>query len=346
MTVEFLERIGMGFHHDVWMVRLDGVFGQAQVYDGGDPEWERQVEAETRPWLAFRHERVAPIWSASRTGERLVVVHGDERGPSITKMAALIADASERLRWAADQVAGVAEAIATAAWRQPGFIHRRAEPEHMFVAPDGQVRLRAFVAFVKWGKIGSYTGRSNAFTGSVRYMSPEQAKGGVPTPATDVHALASTLWGCITGRPPFARTNEMETLMAIVDSEPPPLPAGIPPALGELLRASLAKDPVQRPIDAATFAAELRRCMPESLAPELLAKVASLRPDARPAPHVSELIAGFRCSKKWEELTETRAAGVRHCDTCKHDVVEVRSLQALIPLLGQRCVSFKPDEGN
>ena len=85
--------------------------------------------------------------------------------------------------------------------------------------------------------------------------------------------------------------------------------------------------------------------MPEPLAPELLAKVALLRPDARPAPHASELIVGNRCAKQWDELTQTPTQGVRHCAQCQHDVVQVRSIAALVPLLGQRCVSYKPDDG-
>ena len=64
-----------------------------------------------------------------------------------------------------------------------------------------------------------------------------------------------------------------------------------------------------------------------------------LRPDVRPAPHASELIVGNRCAKQWDELTQTPT--LRHCGQCQHDVVQVRSIAALVPLLGKRCVSFK-----
>jgi len=336
----------MGFHHDVWMVRIDGTFAQAQVYDGSDRQWEMDVDSGTRPWLTFRHERVSPIFSSSWTNDRLVIMHGDERGPSITKMAALIPDPIERARWSLEQVASVAEALATAAWREKGFVHRRAVPEQMFVGPDGNARLRSLVAFVKWGKIGTYTGRSNTFTASINYMAPEQARGIPSTPQTDVHSLASTVYGCLAGRAPWSRDDQFKTLQAIADAEPLPPPPGASPALADLLARSLAKDPSQRPRDAATFAAELRRCIVEPLPPDLLARVAALRPNKHPAPHQSDLIVGYRCPKKWDELSPTHTDGVRHCESCKHDVVEVRSLHAMIPLMGQRCVSLKPDDGN
>ncbi len=344
---EYLERIGTGDRHDLWMIRVDPMgFGQAQVYDGTDRDWERQVERDTLPWLGFAHERVIPLLSVSSTNDRLVIAHGDERGPSIVKMARLLTDTAERTRWATEQMAGIAEAIAMMAWRQPGFVHRRVGPEQIVVGVDGQARLRAAVAFVAWGKVGTYLGRGNSMTKSVHYMAPEQVSGYPATTATDVHSLGTTLYAALTGRPPFHAESELDTLLAIRDGVPPPPPAGASAALVDVILRALAADPAKRHADPATFAAELRRAMPEPLAPELLAKVAMLRPDTRPAPHVSQLIVGNRCAKQWDDLAQTPTQGVRHCAECKHDVVQVRSIAALVPLLGQRCVSYNDDGEN
>ena len=140
---EYLERVGMAYRHDLWMVRVDGGVGQAQIFDGTDRDWEQEVERETLPWLGFAHERVIPVLSVSSTANRLVIVHGDERGPSIHAMAGLLTDPAERTRWAVEQIAGIAEAIAMMAWRQKGFVHRRANPEQIVVGVDGSARLRS-----------------------------------------------------------------------------------------------------------------------------------------------------------------------------------------------------------
>jgi serine/threonine protein kinase len=327
------------------MVRLanpGGGFGQAQIYDGSDRDWEGAVERETTPWLSFSHERVIPVLSVASTANRLVIVHGDERGPSIHGMAGLLRDTSERTHWSVEQIAGVAEAIAMMAWRQHGFVHRRANHEQIVVGVDGTARLRAPVAFVAWGKPGTYTGRDNSMGKSIRYLSPEQIRGEPPTAASDVHTLGGTLYKALTGRAPFGEGGtELDTMNAIHTGVTPPTPTDVPPALAALVMRALARDAAARPANPATFAAELRRCMPEPLSRELLAKVAMLRPDTRPAPSASELIVGNRCAKQWDELTQTPTQGVRHCGHCQHDVVQVRSLAALVPLLGQRCVSFK-----
>lgn len=344
MTVEYLERIGAGFHHDVWLVRVDGALAQALVHHGSDREWEQEIEAGTRRWVRFTHERIVPLLACDHTGERLVIIHGDDRGPSIVKMAGLLADPNERRRWAAEQIASIAEAIALLGWRESGFVHRRVGPEQIVVGADGNARLRALVAFVTWGKLGSYVGRGNSLTKSVRYLAPEQVRGQADSPATDVHGLAGTLYTCLTGDPPFRSDSELGTLQAIIADAPLAQPKDVPRALADLIVRSLAVDPAARPHDPATFAAELRRCMPEPLSPTLLAKVTALRPDARTAPHQSELIVGSRCAKQWSDLTPTASDGVRHCARCQHDVVQVRSVQALIPLLGHRCVAFKPDD--
>jgi hypothetical protein len=342
-VIEYLERIGAGFQHDVWLVRVNGELGQAQVFHDGDDDWQRKIHDATRPWLGFVHPHVVPVISAELTGARLVIVHGDERGPSITKVAPLIREPAERAVWAIDAVASVAEAIALMAWREPGFVHRRANREQIVVGTDGVARLRALIAFVSWGTLGSYTGRGNSFTESVTSMAPEQILGAAVSAATDVHALAGTLYTALTLRHPFARDTEMASLMAIRNGEVPAAPVDVAPAIGELITHGLAIDPARRPVDPATFAAELRRLAPEPVPDELRARIALLRPPARPAPAQSQAIMGSRCMKRWDELTSTASDGVRHCAECQHDVVQVRSIAAVIPLLGKRCIAFTPD---
>jgi serine/threonine protein kinase len=236
---EYLERIGQGYRHDLWMVRLanpGGGFGQAQIYDGSDRDWEGAVERETTPWLSFSHERVIPVLSVASTANRLVIVHGDERGPSIHGMAGLLRDTSERTHWSVEQIAGVAEAIAMMAWRQHGFVHRRANHEQIVVGVDGTARLRAPVAFVAWGKPGTYTGRGNSMGKSIRYLSPEQIRGEPPTAASDVHTLGGTLYKALTGRAPFGEGGtELDTMNAIHTGVTPPTPTDVPPALAALV---------------------------------------------------------------------------------------------------------------
>jgi hypothetical protein len=104
----------------------------------------------------------------------------------------------------------------------------------------------------------------------------------------------------------------------------------------------MARDPAERYANPADFAAALRGLYPDDAPPHACELVAALPP--RPPPNRSAVVAGDRCAKRWDELASTDITAVRHCSDCRHDVVQIRSIDALVPLLGKRCVAFR--DGN
>jgi hypothetical protein len=141
---------------------------------------------------------------------------------------------------------------------------------------------------------------------------------------------------------PFQRLSDLDTLVAVRDAVFEPLPPTVHPVLRSLVTANLAKDPAARLASPAELGAALRAIVPEAPG-AVVAKMASLRPDTKPSPNRSMSIVGGRCHMKWDELTPTVADGVRYCAGCKHDVVKVRSIDAIIPLLGKRCIAYDGD---
>src|SRR5262249_12386960 len=104
-----------------------------------------------------------------------------------------------------------------------------------------------------------------AILGTPAYMAPEQARGehGRVSPATDVHALGAVFYEMVTGRPPFAGSSTMETLLQVPDQAPAPLRqhnAGLPATLEAVCARCLAKDPAERYPDAGALADELQHC--------------------------------------------------------------------------------------
>lgn len=338
--VEFLERLGVEYESECWLVRADGVTRTAHVYVDEDLEWLREIEHHTRPWLGFKHARIAEIYSISWSRRHLVIVVGDERGSNFLQAAKRLDDPREREAWAVAELIAIAGALDAMTRHRPGTVHRRVF-DQLIVGADGHARLRAPIAFVQSGQARNYLGRGHAIS-SPRGLSPEQVQGFRVTPASDVFQLAMLLYAAVALRHPFAADNEFATLKAIMEAETPRPPSETL-AVWAVLKRSLAKDPACRYPTPAAFADALRTAGDDAAPRSTLAKLAESQPGTRPAPHQSSAIAGSRCSKRWDALTPTSSAGIRYCGNCKQEVVEVRSLEAVIPLLGKRCVAFRPE---
>jgi eukaryotic-like serine/threonine-protein kinase len=94
--------------------------------------------------------------------------------------------------------------------------------------------------------------------GTTQYMAPERIAGGQATPASDLYSLGILMHECLTGMPPFDG-GTAEVMAGHLYLPLPPLPAGVPPELEELVRRLTAKDPAVRLADAAELAATARR---------------------------------------------------------------------------------------
>lgn len=158
---------------------------------------------------------------------------------------------------------GICEAVAHA--HQEGVVHRDLKPANILVTTDEQPHVLDFgVARL----VGSTSGEMTAVTetgqliGTLKYMSPEQAKGDETGTQTDVYSLGLILHELLTGRMPYEvpQTAIHQSLAAILTAEPT-WPSDHDPALGSDLDAitarCLARNPENRYSDAQELAADL-----------------------------------------------------------------------------------------
>ena len=150
--------------------------------------------------------------------------------------------------------AQIAEALEVA--HKAGITHRDIKPENVMVREDGYAKLldfglaRLMPTAMEISAEPSDRTSSGMLIGTVRYMSPEQARGEEATPASDVFSLGIVLYEAATGAHPFAVSSVLGTLNAIIAQQPAPpsrLNTGISPQLEVLLLRMLEKDPRLRP---------------------------------------------------------------------------------------------------
>ena len=104
--------------------------------------------------------------------------------------------------------------------------------------------------------------RAGAILGTVRYMAPEQFDGTDVDARSDLFAFGALLHEMLTGTRAFEGDDASRVRSAITTREPPSvssLQPSVPPALDDLVRRCLAKDPAQRWQSAGDVLRELKQ---------------------------------------------------------------------------------------
>lgn len=128
-----------------------------------------------------------------------------------------------------------------------GWIHGDIHPANLVADAMGGVVLVDLGVCRKHGEGGP-------MRGTHAYMAPEQVRGEVWTPATDVFALGVVLWELVSGKRLFHRGPPWLSMAAVVEAPVPPLADA---ALNAVVQAALAKDPAQRTQTAAALASAI-----------------------------------------------------------------------------------------
>jgi eukaryotic-like serine/threonine-protein kinase len=219
------------------------------------PETLDRFRKEARHAGALSNPHVAQVYDYGPSGPGgspfLVMEYVD--GPSLADILAV--DPIEPVR-ALDVISQAADGLSAA--HRAGLVHRDVKPGNILISKAGVVKVTDFGIAHAAGQ-APITG-PGLVMGTTQYMAPERIAGGLGTGASDIYALGIVLHECLTGVPPHDG-GPAEVMAAHLYLPLPPLPAGIPPELAELVAQLTAKDPAVRIGDAlevADLAAMLR----------------------------------------------------------------------------------------
>jgi eukaryotic-like serine/threonine-protein kinase len=183
-----------------------------------DSEVREMLYNEAEVGIALRHENVIHIVKVCRKLEHPHFIM--EYFPSGSLRSKLMAKDMDFIKEFARQIF---KQLSTglAYMHGSGWVHRDVKPDNVIVNAAGQLRIIDFAisrkvptGFAKWFY------RRNKAQGTPSYMSPEQAKGHMPNPSSDIYSLGATFYELLTGRPPFRGTTMQDLLNKQVANKP------------------------------------------------------------------------------------------------------------------------------
>lgn len=150
----------------------------------------------------------------------------------------------ESVRIVADVLAGLGAIHAA------GIVHRDLKPANILLTPNGVAKVSDFgIARIEASGQGStVTAGTMAFSGTILYMSPEQARGDPVDARTDIYAVGAILYRALTGDHYLALEGQSDfKARQLIQEALPRLPAdGIPWQYEGVIRTALAKSPGER----------------------------------------------------------------------------------------------------
>lgn len=263
---DVIEIIGRGGFGAVYRAKQNNIEREVAIKfivpeRANQPDFIRRFDLEAQIIARLEHPHIVPLIDYWRDPDGAYIVMRYLRGGSVRDA---LTTEPFGLQAASKLMDQIASALAFA--HRQEVIHRDIKPGNILLDEDGNAYLADFgiAKDLTYTETGTHP---EAITGSLDYLSPEQARSEPVTGRTDIYSLGVTLYEMIVGEHPFPGSNGVERLYHHMN-DPLPLitqltdtPETMLGEINEVIQKATQKDPKHRYSDVLEFAQEFREAV-------------------------------------------------------------------------------------
>jgi len=218
----------------VKMLRLDFV---------NDEEFIRRFHREAQSATSLTHPNIVTIYDVGEEGSIYYIVMEYVEGYTLKQY--IQKHSPVPVETAIEMMKQLTSAITHA--HQNNIVHRDIKPHNILVDKLGNIKITDFG--IAMALSATSITQTNSVLGSVHYLSPEQARGGMANKKSDIYSLGIVMFELLTGRLPFSGESAVSIALKHLQSETPSVRRwneAIPQSVENVVLKATAKDPFHR----------------------------------------------------------------------------------------------------
>lgn len=242
------EMIGGGGMADVYLARdmileRDVAIKVLRLEFANDQEFIARFDREAQAATSLSHPNIVSIYDVGEEDHILYMVMEYVDGMTLKEYIQRFGPIE--VVEAIDIMKQITAAIAHA--HENAIVHRDIKPQNIMINSYGQIKVTDFGIAVALS--ATALTQTNTILGSVHYLSPEQARGGLATKKSDIYSLGIVFYELLTGKLPFSGQSPVAIALKHLQSDTPfvrDFNPDIPQSVENIVLKAMAKDPFQR----------------------------------------------------------------------------------------------------
>ncbi|MFB7140061.1 Stk1 family PASTA domain-containing Ser/Thr kinase [Gottfriedia sp. NPDC056225] len=241
---KILKLIGTGGMANVYLARdmildRDVAVKMLKADFSSDPEFLRRFQREAYSVTSLSHPNIVSSYDVGEEDGLQYIVMEYVEGETLKEYI------QHHTPIRPKEVLRIMEQLASALAHAHHFqiVHRDVKPQNILINKDGNVKVTDFG--IATASTAATITQTNSVLGSVHYLSPEQARGGVANKKSDIYSLGIVMFELLTGKLPFSGESAVAVALKHLQSEvPPPTKYNpeIPQSVENIVLKATAKD--------------------------------------------------------------------------------------------------------